>query len=418
MAAPPAGEVTEVKPFDAKLVGCAAVPGCTAARKLGRGGLMSLHRLVAPGNYRSVMIKYLGSKRILVPVLGDIAVGVDARTAVDLFTGTTRVAQEFKRRGLHVTATDVATYSEVLSDCYIATDARAVDLQELDNELKRLMALPPESGYFTETFCERSRYFQPKNGARVDAIRSVLERDYRDSPLFPILLTSLILAADRVDSTTGVQMAYLKQWAPRSFHDLELRRPELQPGRGRTVRGDALLTVDSLERVDLMYVDPPYNQHRYFTNYHIWETLVRWDQPEHYGVACKRIDSRDEDTKSVFNFKREMPQALSDVIARANAEMVVVSYNDEAWITADQMVHSLRSAGHDDVRLLAFDGKRYVGAQIGIFNPSGHKVGKVSHVRNTEYVFLAGPTDKVEAGMAAASSHPLSKRAKHSHTPG
>ena len=73
------------------------------------------------------MIKYLGSKRKLVPVLGDIAAGVGARTAVDLFTGTTRVAQELKKRGCEVTATDVATYSQVLSDCYIATDARDVD---------------------------------------------------------------------------------------------------------------------------------------------------------------------------------------------------------------------------------------------------------------------------------------------------
>jgi adenine-specific DNA-methyltransferase len=364
------------------------------------------------------MIKYLGSKRTLVPVLGDIAVGIGAQTAVDLFTGTTRVAQEFKRRGLRATATDLATYSEILSNCYIATDASGVDIQELDNELKRLTALPGESGYFTETFCERSRYFQPKNGARVDAIRSVLDRDYRESPLFPILLTSLMLAADRVDSTTGVQMAYLKKWASRSFHDLELRRPELLPGAGRTIRGDALQTVDSLERVDLMYIDPPYNQHRYFTNYHIWETLVRWDHPGHYGVACKRIDSRHEDTKSVFNNKRKMPQALSDVIARANAEVVVVSYNDEAWITVEEMMHSLRTAGHDDVKLLAFDGKRYVGAQIGIFNPSGHKVGKVSHVRNTEYIFLAGPADKVEAGVTAASNHPLLARTKQRITPG
>ena len=56
------------------------------------------------------MIKYLGSKRTLVSVLGDIAQRVEARTAVDLFTGTTRVAQELKERGVHVTATDVATY--------------------------------------------------------------------------------------------------------------------------------------------------------------------------------------------------------------------------------------------------------------------------------------------------------------------
>ena len=345
------------------------------------------------------MIKYLGSKRVLVPQLGDIAERVGARTAVDLFTGTTRVAQEFKRRGLRVTATDVATYSQVLSDCYIATDAAAVDLQALDTELKRLNALPGRPGYFTRTFCEESRFFQPRNGARVDVVRDTIEAEHRGSALFPLLLTSLMLAADRVDSTTGLQMAYLKEWAPRAHQPLELRRPELLAGPGATVCGDAMATVEELPPVDLMYLDPPYNQHRYFTNYHIWETLVRWDEPETYGVARKRVDARDDATRSVFNSKRAMPAALADLLVRARAEVVVVSHNDESWVTADELTRMLRDAGHEEVHLLAFDSKRYVGAQIGIFNPAGEKVGKVSRLRNVEYVFVAGPADKVQAAV-------------------
>ena len=67
--------------------------------------------------------------------------------AVDLFTGTTRVAREFKTRGIEVTATDLASYSEVLSDCYIATDAAGVDRRALQLELDRLNELPGEEGY-------------------------------------------------------------------------------------------------------------------------------------------------------------------------------------------------------------------------------------------------------------------------------
>ena len=350
------------------------------------------------------MIKYLGSKRTLVPVLGAMAAATGARTAVDLFTGTTRVAQEFKRRGMLVTAADLATYSAILSDCYIATDANTTDDDELAHALAELQALPGKAGYFTETFCEESRYFQPKNGARVDAIRDAIEARYAGSALYPILLTSLMLAADRVDSTTGLQMAYLKEWAPRAHKDLELRRPELLAGPGVTVLGNAMETVDSLPRTDLMYLDPPYNQHRYFTNYHIWETLIRWDAPEHYGVACKRVDARDDASKSVFNKKREMPLAMRSVIERARAEVLLISYNDESWITAEQMMQTLHGAGHEDVRMLEVGYKRYVGAQIGVFNPAGEKVGKVSHLRNTEYVFVAGPREKVEAAARAATS--------------
>jgi adenine-specific DNA-methyltransferase len=177
----------------------------------------------------------------------------------------------------------------------------------------------------------------------------------------------------------------------------------LLPGPGRAVRGDAQRIVGSLDHTDLVYVDPPYNQHRYFTNYHVWETLVRGDEPEHYGIACKRIDSRDEATKSRFNLRRSMPDALKDVLLRVRADVVVVSYNDEAWVEADDIVSWLREAGHEDVRLLGFDSKRYVGAQIGIYNPSGERVGRVSHLRNTEYLFVAGTRAKVEAAVAAAA---------------
>jgi len=351
------------------------------------------------------LIKYIGSKRTLIPVLGDIAQAVEARTAVDLFTGTTRVAQEFKRRGITVTAADIATYSEVLAHCYIETDSTQVDKQGLADTLAELSGLRGRSGYFTKTFCEDSRYFQPKNGARVDAIRDHLEAHYAGTPLFPVLLTALMLAADRVDSTTGVQMAYLKQWAPRAHNDLELRAPELFPGGGLAVRGDALELVQTLPRTELAYLDPPYNQHRYFTNYHVWETLVRWDAPEHYGIACKRLDSRDELTKSTFNKKRDMPLALREVLLGVKADVVVVSYNDESWVTAEQMLDWLSEAGYEDVRMLAYDSKRYVGAQIGIYNPSGRKVGKVSHLRNIEYVFVAGPSERVQAAAAAAGVH-------------
>lgn len=358
------------------------------------------------------MIKYLGSKRVLVPVLGEIAAAAGAATAVDLFTGTTRVAQEFKRRGIEVTATDSASYSEVLSDSYIATDARDIDHDALRAEIERLNSLPGEPGYVTRTFCEESRYFQPRNGARIDAIRAAIDRDHPEGPWRPILLTALLIAADRVDSTTGLQMAYLKSWSPRSHRDLELHLPELLPGPGHTIRGDAVSTVDDLDPVDLMYLDPPYNQHRYFTNYHVWETLVRWDDPDHYGIACKRVDARDDVTRSVFNSKHAMPAALADLIGRARAELVVVSYNDESWISPEEMTLALREAGHECVEVLAFDSKRYVGAQIGIHGPTGEKVGEVKRLRNVEYLFLAGDRDRVRHASSTTRRAPAGRAAE------
>src|SRR5205085_11528411 len=117
-----------------------------------------------------------------------------ARMGVDVVTGWARIARELKRRGIHVTAIDCAAYAEVLGQCYVATDAAAVDKDELTAALAALSALPGKSAAFTETFCIASRYFQPKNGTRVDAMREAIESDYCSSPLYPVLLTALMLA--------------------------------------------------------------------------------------------------------------------------------------------------------------------------------------------------------------------------------
>jgi adenine-specific DNA-methyltransferase len=334
------------------------------------------------------VIKYLGSKRRLVPVLSRICAASGARTALDLFTGTTRVAQAFKAQGVEVTAVDTARYAQVFAQCYIEADAAAVDMPALTAAIDHLNGLPGRPGYVHATFSREARFFQPFNAARIDAARDAIDHDYAGSPLYPLLLTSLIEAADRVDSTTGVQMAYVKQWAPRSANPLTLRVPELLAGAGHAVLGDALEMASKLGKFDLAYLDPPYNQHRYFTNYHVWETLVAWDAPEPYGVARKRVDARDPSTRSAFNSKRTMPDALRQVVSSVDCELLVLSYNDESWLAVDEL-EALCGQGRE-VATLTFDSARYVGARIGIFDPSGVKVGRVSHLSNHELLVIAG----------------------------
>ncbi len=310
-----------------------------------------------------------------------------ARTALDLFTGTTRVAQAFKRAGAHVTAVDWTRYASVFAECYVATDALSADLPGLRDALSELDSLPGVAGYVTETFSRRARYFQAHNAERIDAIRDRIARDHAGSSLEPVLLTSLVEAADRVDSTTGVQMAFVKEWSARSYQRLELRVPELLAGDGRAVRGDACALAPSLGTFDLAYLDPPYNQHRYEANYHVWETVVAWDAPVAYGVACKREDLRAA-PRSVFNSRRSMPAALAQVVRDLQAGVVVLSYNDESFLDLDELMDICRVRGH--VEVMEFPSARYVGARIGIHNPAGERVGTVGRLHNVEYMLVSG----------------------------
>ena len=357
------------------------------------------------------MIKYIGSKRRLVPVLARICQVSGARTALDLFTGTTRVAQAFKAQGVHVTAVDSARYAHTFARTYIEADAGATDADALRAAVAHLNGLPGKAGYVTETFSHQARFFQPHNAARIDAVRDAIDSEYAGSPLFPILLTSLIEAADRVDSTTGVQMAYVKRWSPRSSNPLALRVPDLLDGPGRAVSGDAVALAAQLGHFDLAYLDPPYNQHRYFTNYHVWETLVAWDAPEAYGVARKRVDARDPSTRSAFNSKRTMPAALASVVQSVDCDLLVLSYNNESWLELEELEAMCSVPGgpaggglRRDVATLAFDSTRYVGARIGIFDPSGRKVGRVSHLSNQELLVIAGKPAMVRRAVEAVGS--------------
>ncbi len=346
------------------------------------------------------MIKYLGSKRTLVPYISGIVQRLpDVRRVCDLFAGTTRIGQALKRCDRWVHSNDLATYSEVFGRTYIATDAESVNEGRLRRLLTELMTLSPVHGYITETFCEESRYFQPFNGMKMDAIRAGIDVLAANETERAILLTSLIEAADRVDSTTGLQMAYLKGWSARSSNPLALRLPDLLPGSGMVTRIDANDLVRQMDDdIDLVYIDPPYNQHSYFSNYHIWETFVRNDAPPTYGIAKKREDCRTE--KSAYNSKKQAGTVFADLLNAIRAPYLLVSFNSEGYFTRDEITAMLDGKGY--VASVALDFKRYVGAQIGIFNPSGEKVGTVSHLRNHEHLFLVGPNRAhVEAALDA-----------------
>jgi adenine-specific DNA-methyltransferase len=345
------------------------------------------------------LVKYIGSKRKLVDKIVRAAQGLpNVRTVCDLFAGTTRVGQGLKREGFEVWSNDLATYSEVFGRAFIETDGDTVDKERMTMLLQRLNALPSRHGYFTQTYCIDSHYFKENNGERIDAIRPEIDDLEVSASERAILLSALLLAADRVDSTTGLQMAFLKKWSARSSQPLLLALPELLPGTGRVTRRDANELARELTNIDLVYIDPPYNQHSYFGNYHLWETLVRNDEPEVYGIAKKRSDVRE--TKSRYNSRVHCREAFSELIrdlSQVKNRWLLVSFNSEGHLKPEEITEIL--GGFGEVASVWVDYKRYVGAQIGVYNPAGEKVGTPTHFRNHEWLFLAGP-DREMADLA------------------
>jgi adenine-specific DNA-methyltransferase len=335
------------------------------------------------------MIKYIGSKRAL---LTHILTAVDralprGATVADLFSGTARVGHALKGAGYRVIANDHNAYAHALATCYVQADAEvwAEPARRIIDDLNRLPATP---GWFTETYCVESRYFHPDNGGRIEAMRNAIAAMACAPELEAVLLTSLLEAADRVDSTAGLQMAYMKQWAARALKPIALRLPALlrRPATGacEALCLDAEVAAARIA-CDLAYLDPPYNQHSYLRNYHVWETLVRWDAPETYGVARKRADCRTR--VSAFNSRPGIGPALGRTIAALDAPVLLVSFNDEGYLSRPALEAMLAVKPY--LQVLEIPYGRYVGAKIGIHNPKGEKVGTVGRLTNTEYLFLA-----------------------------
>jgi len=155
------------------------------------------------------LIKYLGSKRLLVPlILERVEALGGARTVLDLFSGTARVAHALKERGYVVHANDHNAYAAALGTCYVGAERRRWQARA-ERLIAELDALPGRPGWFTDTFCKRARYLMPINGARVDAIRTRIARFWLVPEMEAIALGRLMEVADRVELHNVVLMTVL-----------------------------------------------------------------------------------------------------------------------------------------------------------------------------------------------------------------
>ena len=321
------------------------------------------------------MIKYLGSKRRLVPVLGLIAGagGADRGRPVhrhDAGRPGVQAPRAARHRGRHGTLR-----RGVRPLLHRAPTPARVDPTGSAEALAGWTRCPADRGYVTETFCERARFFQPQNGRPHRRIRDAIVVDHAEIAARPGAADSLIEAADRVDSTTGVQMAYLKKWAPRAHNRSSCAAPALLAGPparrcGATPSSWSRARLASTWRTSIRRTTST-GTSRTTTSGRRWS---RWDAPAHYGIACKRVDARDGSDESPFNSRRTMPAALAAVIARVRCRGRggLVQRRGVGHARSDHATGCVE-AGHGASRRSRSTRRRYVGAQIGIHNPAARR---------------------------------------------
>lgn len=330
-------------------------------------------------------IKYAGSKLKLLPHILQLVKKVDAKTVLDGFSGTTRVSQALARLGYTVVCNDVAVWSKVFGTCYLLNKKRREDYQPL---IDHLNALSPVDGWFTEHYggqpnngCAiqsdgRKRPWQIHNTRKLDAIRGEIDALKLDPVDEAVALTSLILALDRVDSSLGHFVSYLRDWSPRSYKELVLKVPNifLSSGEHRVFQRDIFDLVPDIS-VDLAYFDPPYGSNnekmppsrvRYASYYHVWTSVICADKPALFGRANRRRDTSDTVAASVFEEFRQSDEgrfiaveAIENLIAATRARWIILSYSSGGRATARGLNDVMRRNG-EIVDVVALNYKKNV----------------------------------------------------------
>lgn len=347
-------------------------------------------------------IKYTGSKLKLLPYILEITEDLPSIDSVwDGFSGTTRVTQAFAQRGYKVISSDVAPWSEVFASCYLLSQKTDAYYQGL---LEHLNNLPGVHGWFTEKYggktTDSKRPFQMHNTMRLDAIREELDHIELEWVDKCVLLTSLIYALDRVDSTLGHYVSYLSSWSKRSYNPLHMMLPNRFPHRADSLvyRDDVFNLTDKIT-CDLAYYDPPYGSNnekmppsrvRYSSYYHIWKTVILNDRPKLFGKANRREDSRDTVSASIFEEFKKNPvshmyyamEAIDKLVKETQAKYVLLSYSSGGRATKEELLDILASNGKI-LKMYEIDYKRNIMASMKWTNQWIN-----DSTPNREYLFL------------------------------
>ena len=209
-------------------------------------------------------------------------------------------------------------------------------------------------------------YFIDENGKKIDAIRQQIENWKNDNLIseseYYVLLTSLIETIGFYSNIAGVYAAFHKHWDFRALRPLELRTIQfVDNGKENKVYNDDSMNLLDKINVDILYLDPPYNERQYAPNYHILETIAKYDEPKLRGVTGMRDYSSQ---KSRFCNPTTALEDLNKIAKEAKYNFLVLSYNSEGIMPSEKILDILKQYG--TVKLEQFEYARFKSNNNGL----------------------------------------------------
>jgi adenine-specific DNA-methyltransferase len=330
-------------------------------------------------------MRFIGNKENILENIYSVvfSTGIMKGSFCDFFSGTANVGRFFKEKGFKIMSSDLLYFSYVLQKAYIdnntqptfkklfekgiISDSISLLPNNLNSVIDYLNSLRGIQGFIysnytyegTKTCLHHRMFFTPENGKCIDAIRTKIE-EWRDKNLiddneYYVLLACLIETVPYYANISGVYAAYLKKYDPRAIKRIILRPIKIYESEKKHLVYNNN-SIDLLEKIntDILYLDPPYNQRQYAPNYHLLETIAKYDNPTIKGVAGLRDYSKQ---KSDFCNKDKALSALEKIVRNARYKYLLLSYNSEGIMPQKSIKSILKKYG--DVKLVEIDYRRY-----------------------------------------------------------
>ncbi len=298
-------------------------------------------------------MNYIGSKYKLSDFIKSTiysVVGNDLSDKVfcDLFAGTGIVGRNFKKEVRRVISNDFEYYSFVLNKNYIENHLEIENKEELIQELNNLPLI--ESGFIYQNYClgsgSKRQYFSDENGQKIDTIRTKIQEWRQDNKIndnqYYFLLASLLESADKVANTASVYGAFLKHLKKSAQKELVLESAdfEINNNEHQVFNQNSNDLIQNIQG-DILYLDPPYNSRQYGSNYHMLNTISKYEKFEPKGKT-----GLPKYQKSQYCSKNFVLQEFENLIQNADFEYIFLSYNNEGLMSVNDVKNVMNKYGN------------------------------------------------------------------------
>ena len=357
------------------------------------------------------IITYIGNKRALLDFIArgiQVAqkrLGKEKLDMFDVFTGTGIVARYFKRFSRSLLANDLERYSTLTSECYLSNKDE-INMPELkaiyDGLVSKIQDKPLKEGIISELYSPKNDnhiqqgervFYTRRNAMYIDSVRDLI--DYVPAEYQKFFLAPLLAKASIHANTSGIFKGFHKNKATGTGQFGGSNNDALLRIKGDIVlpfpvfsnfnceyavhEGDSNQVILNAPEVDLAYLDPPYNQHPYGSNYFMLNLILENKHPENISPVSGIPNNWN---RSVYNKKQYALSALAELTRNIKAKFVLISFNSEGFISFDEMNAMLKKIGKAQALETSYNTFR------GCRNLTSLAEKGARDIRVTEYLYL------------------------------